>query len=461
MLNMVTVKKLVLTVSLLLTAALLSAQEFIGNTEKPYVRTMTISSSNINNLPETIESNCFYKLDLFIGSDEYSVCRIDIWNEKDAIDSMITVGADEENHFVKKIYIPLNSTKVVFNMFRKDGSKSEVFKVFSLRNRSYDETPVLSYDEKTGITKITIDYTNLASLPQTVKRGGLYEFDVFLDEADFNVCYFQNIYDDAKLTHMDSFAKQPDGHFVSTFIVPSTLKTLIINLGNENLQNSFTALSCSAEGSTKPAVLNTVARYLSAQNYRHRNADETICNYLREIDARKISRENPDEAIEIILQKICEWTDNDFEKIMFIHDAVWYLLDYDLSVFEKGRVSYQDYFSALKDGVTTNEGFVNTFSQMCYKAGIPCVKVYGEALFPREFNIQTGNHAWNIVKIDGYWYTTDITWDCSHVSNGIRDDFYTSMWMFVSPKMFIKTHYPEFREYQLLEKPYVRKELIK
>lgn len=461
MLNNVAIKKLVITLILLLTTALMSAQEFIGSTEKPYVRTMTITPSNINNLPKTIETNCVYKFDLFTESDEYSVCKIDVWNEKEVIGKSIIIPADENNHFVQKFYLPVDSTKAVLSMKKKGSSSFEEIKIFSLTNAKYKETPAQSFDEKTGANIITVDYTNLKSLPQSVKRGELYIFDVCLEESDFGSCFFQNIYNEEKIKSNEIFTKQPNGHFVKTFIVPSSLKTLNICVGNGKTQDNFVVMQCSGEGSSKPAVLKTPAHYMTAQNYRHRNADEKMGSFLSEFDVEKICRKNPDKAIEIIIQKICEWTDDEFEKVMFIHDAICYLLDFDLDTLEKDVLPFQDYYSALTSGVTGNEGFVNTFSQMCYAAGIPCVKVYGESTFPREFNIQSGYHVWNIVKIKNYWYLTDITWDCSHVSEGKRDGFYTSTWMFVTPKMFIKTHYPEFREYQLLEKPYIRKELIK
>ena len=43
------------------------------------------------------------------------------------------------------------------------------------------ETPVVSKDKKSGITKVTVDHTNLHSVPKTLEAGSVYLFDVYLE----------------------------------------------------------------------------------------------------------------------------------------------------------------------------------------------------------------------------------------------------------------------------------------
>ena len=40
-------------------------------------------------------------------------------------------------------------------------------------------------------------------------------------------------------------------------------------------------------------------------------------------------------------------------------------------------------------------------------SGVECLTVVGAA-----FN-STGDHAWNMVKLDGEWYCVDVTWDAN------------------------------------------------
>lgn len=452
---------------ILLAMGTLFAAEFIGQTEKPYVRTMTITPANINTLPDQIESNCFYKLDLYEGSADYSVCRIDIWNEKGIIEKMETIMLNEQNHFVKKIYLSSKSTKLAFSLIDSKNSSSKVIKVFDLTPLVYEQTqqtPLFSKDAKTGLTKVSVDYTNLDSVEDSIETGKAYLFDVYLDEADYTECYFQNTYDREQQLYVSHFVRQPNGHFTNTFIVPSSLKLLSIVLENTNSQEKILALNLKSMAvPRKKSEIISPKHYATVQGYRTKEADKRVVAYLELIEARNLSRQDPDKVIELCVNRINELTSDGFEKVMLIHDAVWYLVDYDLDNFDAAYLTdAQDYYSVLKRGCGIGEGLVKLFSQMCYAAGIPCCDVYGESVFPNDyFRQKVGLHAWNIVKIGNYWYTTDINWDISHVSKGTRDNYYTSMWMFVEPKTFVQTHFPEFKEYQLLEKPYVRNDLLK
>lgn len=49
------------------------------------------------------------------------------------------------------------------------------------------------------------------------------------------------------------------------------------------------------------------------------------------------------------------------------------------------------------------QGYAVTFYVMMTELGIPCTIVGGTA--------NGGGHAWNAVKLDGYWYFVDVTWD--------------------------------------------------
>lgn len=57
-------------------------------------------------------------------------------------------------------------------------------------------------------------------------------------------------------------------------------------------------------------------------------------------------------------------------------------------------------------------------------------------------------HAWNAVKISGYWYLVDVTWDSS--SENYR---YTNDYFLIPPQALIASHFPDNPAWQLLPSP--------
>lgn len=97
---------------------------------------------------------------------------------------------------------------------------------------------------------------------------------------------------------------------------------------------------------------------------------------------------------------------SDYEKIKIIHDKVcdsaFYsqrFKDYD----NAGNYFFHSTYSSLIYGETVCQGYASLFHIMCKMAGIPSRYITGTG--------RTGAHAWNIVKLDGYWYNVDCTWD--------------------------------------------------
>ncbi len=87
-------------------------------------------------------------------------------------------------------------------------------------------------------------------------------------------------------------------------------------------------------------------------------------------------------------------------------------------------------------------GFSSLFKAMCDEAKIKCIYITGQAGC-------TDNcwHAWNIVKLDGVWYSMDITWASSQISGLVRNTKYTkqfdeSYWM-ADYKLMAKDHWTD------------------
>ena len=67
-------------------------------------------------------------------------------------------------------------------------------------------------------------------------------------------------------------------------------------------------------------------------------------------------------------------------------------------------------YGALVEGKSVCEGYAESLQYLLQRVGIQAIEVFGYGIT----NKQTGtgeNHAWNIVRLDGQYYLTDLTWD--------------------------------------------------
>ena len=85
---------------------------------------------------------------------------------------------------------------------------------------------------------------------------------------------------------------------------------------------------------------------------------------------------------------------NEFDRELEIHDMLAEMIEYDLDATYAHKA-----YGAILDGRAVCEGYARAFQYLLYKAGIQSMVVSG------------GGHAWNLVRIDGEYYYTDLTWD--------------------------------------------------
>lgn len=103
-----------------------------------------------------------------------------------------------------------------------------------------------------------------------------------------------------------------------------------------------------------------------------------------------------DEAAERIVQT-AKNLDNDIEKERYVHDALNELTEYD-----ENSALNQSAYSALVNHSSVCAGYSRAFQYLMQQVGIPCYYCVGYA---------NGEHAWNIVYIDGVYYNVDVSWD--------------------------------------------------
>jgi len=92
-----------------------------------------------------------------------------------------------------------------------------------------------------------------------------------------------------------------------------------------------------------------------------------------------------------------------YDKAKTLHDRL-----IDRVVYARSN-NDQSAYGALVEGRAVCNGYAKAYQHLMLKAGIPAWFVQGDSVNPT-----TGvsvSHAWNLVKIDGDWYYTDVTWD--------------------------------------------------
>lgn len=122
-------------------------------------------------------------------------------------------------------------------------------------------------------------------------------------------------------------------------------------------------------------------------------------------------RETPEQTAEVdritgeAMAEIIKPNMNDHEKVKAIHDWIVTHVEYDQSL------SYYTAYNAVSLGKAVCQGYTLLGYRMLDKAGIPVLIAEG--------SVNTGEHAWNMVQLDGIWYHLDLTWDDPV---GVQDD---------------------------------------
>ncbi|WP_424767347.1 transglutaminase domain-containing protein [Paenibacillus sp. sgz302251] len=104
-----------------------------------------------------------------------------------------------------------------------------------------------------------------------------------------------------------------------------------------------------------------------------------------------------DREVAADLAKLIEPGMNDHEKVKVIHDWIVTHVEYDQTL------SHYTAYEAITLGEAVCQGYSLLGYKMLQKAGIEVLIAEG--------TVNTGEHAWNMVKLDGKWYHLDLTWD--------------------------------------------------
>ena len=116
---------------------------------------------------------------------------------------------------------------------------------------------------------------------------------------------------------------------------------------------------------------------------------------------------------------------NDYEKALYLYEYVKYNVVYrtNRQIAPDGKTMDQlgntnrtrtwDSLIGLTNQLSTCSGFAHIYQELCARQNITCAKVGGKYCTGRE-----GDHAWNIVTIDGKNLLVDAIWDAQEFEKG-------------------------------------------
>jgi transglutaminase/protease-like cytokinesis protein 3 len=138
----------------------------------------------------------------------------------------------------------------------------------------------------------------------------------------------------------------------------------------------------------------------------------SIVKAWRSGDATGLTRKNRsilDACAEIIGAVITDGM-SDYDKELAIHDWIIDWADYDVETMSNSPDAKPDPnndnpYGTIYSKKAICSGYTSTFQLFMDLLGVECITVHG-------FYTRTGGeHAWNMVRIDGEWYCVDVTWN--------------------------------------------------
>ena len=138
-------------------------------------------------------------------------------------------------------------------------------------------------------------------------------------------------------------------------------------------------------------------------------------------DAGQLQFTNYEELTDFLVEP---YTD-EHERFYSIYRWVTSNVSYDVDSLREGKVTNEDNRpdTVFKRKLAVCDGYSKLLSSMSSHAGLDIEYVSGRAdgLSGRLRTILAGNegHAWNIVRLNGYWYPVDSTWDAGYVDDQV------------------------------------------
>ena len=134
-------------------------------------------------------------------------------------------------------------------------------------------------------------------------------------------------------------------------------------------------------------------------------------------DIEKIAKELIDELINPF--------QSEYDKVRVLHDYLKCNLEYDMpmannrNLNDKNNVEAHSVVGAFLKHRCVCEGFAKAMKYLCDRIGVECWVVAGIG----NSSVSSGPHAWNIVRINGYYHHVDVTWDNQYSDDAVMPNY--------------------------------------
>jgi hypothetical protein len=131
-------------------------------------------------------------------------------------------------------------------------------------------------------------------------------------------------------------------------------------------------------------------------------------------------------------------------------------IDYDVKGLHSGAAVDVTPEGAFKNGKTVCSGYSGLYKTIGDELALEIICVSGYAKgagYDPEVSFSKTNHEWNIIVIDSKKYFIDATWGSGSEVEGKYVRRYSPYYFGADPKDFIRSHFPEDPQYQLLDEP--------
>ena len=215
--------------------------------------------------------------------------------------------------------------------------------------------------------------------------------------------------------------------------------------------------------STPAVISDNALRRIDTYIYRSRDMEQIVKKIPANIQDSIFVE--PASCINVLVQFLTANQNDEFLKVKNIHDWIADNISYDVASFLAGNLPDQGWVEILKRKTSVCAGYAGLFQKMCDIAGITCNKISGYArgyrfrLFEDE-NPFVSNHDWNAVYINNWWYLIDVTWDAGYFDGKSFNKIYSTEYLFLEPEKMIYTHIPMDDQWQLLDDPINKSEIV-